>query len=556
MATKIQEKKKAIRYKPYDQDIVIELPILLREVVKDNALVCIVNEVVNRIPIEKLWVYYSGKGCPAFHPLMLIKVWVYGFCNKVYTSRPLAKKLREDLCYMWLAGGQRPCFKTLSEFRGNRMEGIIEEVFKETLMYLVEKGYVDLNDLYIDGSKWEANANQHKINWRKNTERYKLGVEERIVELLGQIKQLQRQEDSSYADSDLESHVSEEQIKLDLSSGQLHQHIVKVNELVEQQNNKKKKRKLQSLNNKLSKETEKIEKYEYQEETLAGRNSYSRTDEDATAMRMKDDSLKPGYNPQISTSNQYIVNATIHQNASDSVNLPEHIEQLEERVKDIVPADWSPDYTGDAGYGSEENYELLAEKQMTAYLKYPSWFAEQSGQIKKKTYNKYNWTYEQQGDYFLCPQGKKIHFLQRVDRANRNGYIQHLKVYQSEGCKDCPVFKECRGDRAKKDSNRKVFINEDLEVHKEKARQRLNSEEGVVKRATRSTDVETPFGDIKYNRGHRRFILRGLEKVNIEFLLLCIAHNLKKVYCEVTGIWSEYYAQRASRRATKKKKGK
>lgn len=552
MSTKIQEKRK-IRYKAYSQDVVIELPILLKEVVKDNVLVQIVNEVVDRIGLEKLSVYYSSRGCPAFHPLMLIKVWVYGFCNKVYTSRPLAKKLREDLCYMWLAGGQRPCFKTLSEFRGKRLQGMIEEIFKEVLRYLVQEDYVNLEDLYVDGSKWEANANKHKITWRKNTERYKLAVEERIVELLDEIAALQSKEDCKYGSKDLKSHGTQEQITLELSSKNLHAQIAKVNDLVDEEIDKKKKRKLKSMSNKLSKETEKIEKYEEQEVVLAGRNSYSQTDEDATAMRMKDDALKPGYNPQISTSNQYIVNATLHQNASDSVTLPSHIEKMEQRVSDIVSSDWSPDWTGDAGYGSEENYEILEVKQMGSYLKYPSWFAEHSGKIEKRIYNKYNWSYEERQDYFLCPEGKKLNFSERSERVNKNGYTQQFKVYESEGCKDCPVFEECRGERASKDTNRKVYINENLEVHKKKAKQQLASEEGIEKRSNRSTDVETPFGDIKYNRGHRRFILRGLEKVNIEFLLLSIAHNLKKVYCEVTGIWAEYYAQRAARSATKKK---
>ena len=248
MSTKVQEKRK-IRYKPYSQDVVVHLPILLKEVVKENALVRIVNEVVDQIAIEKLSEYYSGKGCPPFNPLMQIKVWVYGFCNKVYTSRPLAKKLREDLCFMWLAGGQRPCFKTLSEFRGNRMQGMIEEIFKEVLRYLVEKDYIDLEDLYVDGSKWEANANKHKITWRKNTERYKLAVEERIVDLLGEIATLQCQEDGKYGSKNLKSQGTEAQITLELSSKELQAQIKKVDELVEQESDKKKKRKLKSLNN-------------------------------------------------------------------------------------------------------------------------------------------------------------------------------------------------------------------------------------------------------------------------------------------------------------------
>ena len=134
MSTNIQENRE-IRYKPYNQDIVVQLPVRLESVINKNVLVKVVDEVVNRIDVRKLSIYYSGIGCPPYYPLLLIKVWVYGFCNKIYTSRPLAKKIREDLCFMWLAGGSQPCFKTLSEFRGNRMEGMIEVIFKEVLLY-------------------------------------------------------------------------------------------------------------------------------------------------------------------------------------------------------------------------------------------------------------------------------------------------------------------------------------------------------------------------------------------------------------------------------------
>lgn len=555
MSTNIQENRE-IRYKPYNQDIVVHLPVRLESVINKNVLVKVVDEVVNRIDVRKLSIYYSGIGCPPYYPLLLIKVWVYGFCNKIYTSRPLAKKIREDLCFMWLAGGSQPCFKTLSEFRGNRMEGMIEVIFKEVLLYLLEQDYIDLEDLYVDGSKWEANGNKHKIIWRKNTARYKAAVEQRVEELLAQIAELQRTEDIEYGLKDLKGCVKEEEIELRLNSEQLGKTIEQVNDLVSRKADKEVAKKMGSLTKKLIKEQAAIKKYEKQEEVLAGRNSYSKTDEEATAMRMKDDTLKPGYNPQITTSNQYIVNVSIHQNASDSVTFPVHVLQMEERVVDIVGPDWSPDWTGDAGYGSEENYELLEEKQMTAYLKYPSWYSEYSGQIKKKTYNKYNWTYNKDEDYYECPQGQKLVFLEWSERINRNGFKQKFKVYESESCKDCPVFKECRGERANEETNRRVYINENLEVYKAKAKQLLESDEGIEKRSNRATEVETPFGDIKFNMGHRRFILRGLEKVNIEFLLLAIAHNLRKVYCKITGVWEEYYVQRAARRAQKKKKGK
>lgn len=433
---------------------------------------------------------------------------------------------------------------------------MIETIFKTVLIYLVEQDYIDLNDLYVDGSKWEANAYKYGITWRKNVARYKGGVEGRIEELLDQIIQLQQIEDAEYGLKDLKCCAKEEEINFRLSSSELIQTVQQVNELVAIQSNKKQAKKLKSLSNKLEKEREKLAKYEKQEQTLGTRNSFSKTDTDATGMRMKDDSLKPGYNPQITTSNQFIVNATVHQNSSDSVTLPHHVQVMEERVATIVGPSWHPDWTADAGYGSEENYELLEAKQMGAFVKYPSWHAEQSGKIKERTYNKYNWAYDQTTDCFICPQGRKLSFSEMVERSNKNDFKQIFRVYECESCQDCPVFKACRGEKTSEVSNRKVRVNENLEIHKAKAKEKLASEQGKEKRAKRGVEVETPFGNIKYNMGHRRFILRGLKKVNIEFLLLAIAHNLRKVHCKITGVWEEYYAQRAAKSAKKKKKGK
>jgi len=553
MSTKIKEKEE-IRYKPYTQDQIVHLPILLKSFVKDNVLVQLIDELVENMDIGILNNYYSGIGCPAYHPKMLIKVWLYGYCNKVYTCRPLAKKLREDLGFMWLSGMQQPCFKTLSEFRGNRMEGLIDEVFRIVLEYLVKNDYIDLDDLYIDGSKWEANGNKYKVVWRKNTERYKLGVHERITGLLEQLKVLQELEDEKYGSRDLKAHQSEEVIKLALTSAELTVEIQKVNELVAKQTDKQKTKALKKLSKKLEEETEKIKKYEKQEKVLGSRNSYSKTDEDATFMRMKDDLLRAGYNTEITTSNQYILNPTIHQNASDSPTLPSHIEKLEERVEDFVGPDWAPDVTADAGYGSEENYDLLASKSMRGFVKYPLWFQEHSGQLAKKIYRKENWPYHEAADYFVCPAEKKFHFLENKQAITRNGYERSLRVYECESCLNCPLFKECRWEKAKPESNKRLQISRNLEAHKATAKELLASDEGKEKRSQRSVDVETPFGNIKYNMGHRRFYLRGKEKVYIEFSLLSLAHNIRKIYCEKTGIWAEYYAQRAERSAQKQKK--
>ena len=183
METKVVTGRKIV-FKPYDQNQFVRVPIQVEEFIAPGHLVRIIDGVIEQIKMEDLEAYYVGGGSSAYHPKMMIKVWVYGYCTRVYTTRPLSRAMREQLPFMWLAGGQQPSFKTLSEFRGNRMQRMIDVVFKQVLLMLVEEGYIDLEDLYVDGSKWEANGNRHKVVWAKNMARYKASVLERIEGLL------------------------------------------------------------------------------------------------------------------------------------------------------------------------------------------------------------------------------------------------------------------------------------------------------------------------------------------------------------------------------------
>lgn len=553
MSLKIQENVQ-IRFKEYDQNQVVEVPVLVKDAVKENALVQIVDEVVGSIDLSKLTAYYSKMGCPAYHPHMMLKVWIYGFCNKVYTCRVLESKLKEDLGFIYLSGNQRPCFKTLSEFRSNRMKGMVDEVFKEVLFYLLERGYIDLEDLFVDGTMMEANANKYKINWAKNTARWKAAAQERVKGFLEQADELQAQEDEQYGNKGLPKYQNQEQIALELDSVSLQERIVSINQKAEELADKQLQRKLKSIGNKVLKEAQKIAKYEQQEKTLAGRNSYSKTDKDATALRMKDDSLKPGYNVQITTSNQFILNTSVHATAADSATFESHISKLEQYVEGLVPGAWHPSMTTDAGYGSEEVYALLESKNWTGYVKYFTWYREQTGQIAKQPYRRENWQWDSQGGYFICPQGRKLFLAEECDKKTKTGYTRHLHVYECESCQGCPAFKQCRRDTAPPDSNRRLWISWKLEAYKEKAKALLASEQGKAKRAQRGVDVETPFGNIKHNRNYRRFLLRGQQKVYIEACLLSISHNLIKVECDVTGKWEEHYARRRARAAANKKK--
>jgi transposase len=565
METKIEEKGEK-RFKKYDQNEAVLLPIQLERMIPIGSLARIVNDLVDRIGVEELLPLYKTKGCPPYHPLMLIKVWIYGYCEGVYTSRRLAKSLREGIVYMWLSGNQQPCFKTLSEFRGSKMQHLVDSVFTHVLSMLVELGYIDLDELYVDGTKIEANANKYSGVWAKNTARYKAKVQERIGVLLEELKAMQKAEDEKYGSKDLAEVGQGQDVSEILTSDQIQSSLQCYYQAIEDAKTQDKAqqqiKELAKGLKKVEKELTSLERYEQQERILAGRNSYSKTDPDATMMRLKDERLAAAYNLQHSTSNQYIVNYTVAQNTVDNTTLISHLNKMDQRWEDLQghgvqiqertaqdPAK-TPSFCGDAGYGSEENYAELERRGWTAYVKYPLWHQEISGELSKKKFRRENWPFDEKADYYLCPNDRKLTFLKLGTNTTKTGYVVHVRIYQCEDCQGCPFALECKGNSAL----RTVQHSPKGEQYKKQAKALLDSDEGQQARSQRSVEVESAFGNIKYNMGYDRFLLRELPKVYVEYGFWALAHNLRKVYCEQSGVWKQYYAQRASKKGQKVQK--
>lgn len=268
----------------------------------------------------------------------------------------------------------------------------------------------------------------------------------------------------------------------------------------------------------------KMAEYEQKQEILGTRNSYSKTDKDATFMRMKDDhmqngQLKAGYNWQISTSDQYIVNYSIHQNPTDTLAFKPHIDQYENLYKTLPE-----NITADAGYGSEENYEYLTDKEITGYVKYNYFHKEQTKKYKEDPFRVDNLYYNPDRDKVYCPIGQPMGNIGECNRLTSSGYKQSYTRYQARNCDECPLRSQCH----KAKGNRVVEINHNLRHHKAKVRRNLLSDQGIAHRKQRPADVEAVFGNIKHNKNFKRFMLRGINKVEIETGLVAIAHNLAK----------------------------
>ncbi|QNL52600.1 IS1182 family transposase [Olivibacter sp. SDN3] len=363
----------------------------------------------------------------------------------------------------------------------------------------------------MDGTKIESAAGRYTFVWKGSVEKNKAKLENKIQSVLSDIESQIKQD---------QSELGRDETPKPIKSNELRDRLSLLNEKL-----KATAKPTQKQLKKLREEhLPRLEKYEKQLATLGERNSYSKTDEDATFMRLKDDhmqngQLKPAYNTQISTEEQFITHYSIHQTSTDTTTLEDHLDSFEDqynRQSDVVVAD--------AGYGSEENYEMLESKNIEGYVKYNYFHKEQKRNQRNNPFLLQNLYYHKEQDFYVCPMGQKMEFAGKGIRKSTNGYSSRVSYYRAERCEGCPLRGQCH----KAQGNRIIEVNHRLNELKTRARERLTSETGKYHRSKRPIEVEAVFGQMKSNNRFNRLTMRGLEKVDIEFALMCIGHNLRK----------------------------
>jgi transposase len=502
-------------FKPYSPNQMMLLPPSLDELIPAQHPVRVVNEVIESIDVSPLLKNYKSGGTSSYHPKMLLKVMVYAYMTNVYSSRKMENALRENIFFMWLSGMTYPDHNTINRFRSERLANVLKDIFKEVVLLLSEQGFISLKEVYTDGTKMEANANRYTFVWGNSIKHHKEKIKQQVTELWKYAQSVAADEMDAPEPPDFDN--------TPIDSKRIKETIEKIDEVLKDKEvDKKVKAKLRYAKNNFAAN---LDKYEQQEQILNGRNSYSKTDEDATFMRMKDDhmkngQLKPGYNVQISTSNQYIVNYSIHPNPNDTGTLKSHLQQHEQSYNSLPET-----LTADAGYGSEENYQLLEDAGIEAYVKYSYFDKEQSTlDEKKRPFSTDKLHYNKDKDEYICPIGQPMKHIGITKKETSNGFRQTIHKYQAQNCMECPLNGSCH----KSKGSRVIEVNHNLNRHKQKTKELLNSEEGEAHRKQRPIDVEPVFGNIKENHRFRRFMLRGKEKVSIEWGLLSIAQNLRK----------------------------
>ncbi len=508
-----------MNFKHYNQRQTALFPYSFDDLISEKHPVRVVDQVVESINIQPLLKAYSKEGNPGYHAKMLLKVMIYAYMSNVYSSRKIELAIRENINFMWLTGMSTVDHNTINRFRSDKLKDSFKEIFKQVVMMLAEEGLISMKQIYTDGTKIEAQAGRYTFVWGKSIKTNK-------AKMLTQLEDLWNYAQSISNDDDPDTEPPQfKEISQEVILKTVKQIDTKLSG--NEKASKKSKAKLRYIKQNFEKN---LRKYEEQEAILGERNSYSKTDPDATFMRMKEDhmqngQLKPGYNAQISTENQIIVNYTLHQNPTDAKTLKPHLENLKETYGEEIFKKIE-NITADAGYGSEENYDYLEKEELTAYVKYNTFEKEQDKnyQKKHKTFSKENLYYNQEEDYYVCPIGQKMHKTHESTKTTQAGYIQQLSHYQAQNCEGCPL----RGVCFKAQGNRSIERNHNLERHKEKIRELLTSQTGIQKRKQRSADVEPVFAQMKHNNNFRRFSLKGIQKTELEFGLMALAHNLRK----------------------------
>ncbi|QTD40974.1 transposase [Sporosarcina sp. Te-1] len=166
----------------------------VQELIPENHIARVVDEMVEAIPDERLYTYYTGGGRSSYHPKMMLKVILYAYSQKIYSCRGIEKMITENLPAMWLAAMERPDFRTLNDFRGIRMKAMMDELFETMILKLIEEGYITMENYFLDGTKIEANANKYSFVWKKSTLRFEEKLKEKIRTTLANIQEIAQAE--------------------------------------------------------------------------------------------------------------------------------------------------------------------------------------------------------------------------------------------------------------------------------------------------------------------------------------------------------------------------
>ena len=444
-------------------------------------------------------------------PCTMFELLVFAYMNGIYSSRDIESACRHDIRFMWILQNEPvPDHTTIARFQNERLTGVMEELFYQLTEKLYQMGELSYRHIFVDGTKIEANANRYTFVWAKAVAKQLEKLEIRIAKEVPPVA-VRYELPADTSPEDCLSHLMRlaNLVNLTFVSGK-GRHKIQLQRDIEL----------------LTSFCERKEGYKEHQTTLGKRKSYSKTDHDATFMRLKEDhmqngQLKPAYNVQIGVESEYIIGLGLFPNPTDTTTLPPFLDRVQDRSGHRIEA-----VIADAGYAGEENYTYLEQNGQEAYIKPADYEVRKTRKFRNDRFRVENMPYDAESDSFTCPNGKKLVPLYDSHRKSENGFAAAKQNYVCESCAGCPYREKCFKGQYE---NRKISLSQTFARQKREAAERINTPEGIKLRVNRSIQVEGAFGVIKEDYGFRRFLTRGKRKTETQFFLLAFAYNIRKL---------------------------
>ena len=500
--------------------------------IPENDPVRLLNAVTERMDYREIEAAYSRYGRIEYSPKILTKVIVYGYMRGIISTRGIEKACKENICFMYLLEGQKaPDHNTISRFRSKvLLKGSGCDLLKQLIIMLKEAGLIDLSAIFIDGTKIEANANKYSFVWKKAQAKKLIKLGERIKAELPAL--LEKAEIRFYIGEAIKLHHLKKLMKklkaackekgLEFVSGK-----------------GKHKSTLQRLTEKVEDWISKYKQYIADVHICGDRNSYSKTDHDATFMHMKEDymrngQLKPGYNVNVATSNEFIIGTYISADRSDVQTLIPFMKQLRTTYEGHV----LQKVVVDSGYESEENYCWFEEHPETElYVKPSNHEVKKTKKYRTDISRRENMIYDPEADTYTCANGKLLRASYEKHSKSASGLDLTTTVYECGECDGCPLkekyIRSCGSKKPLDERHKVLYVSKRFARQRTAMEEKITSESGILLRVNRSIQAEGNFAFAKEDMEFRRFLTRGKRKVEAEWLLLSLAINILKLHFKI-----------------------
>ena len=513
-------------YTSFSRPYQLKLPLEIGHIIPDNDCVRLLGQFVEELDLSDLYSTYSKVKENQVSPRQMLKIMLYAYHEGNFSSRGIEKACRRDINYMYLLEGRSaPDHATIARFRSIHFAEVAEKYLAMSVSYLMNLGEISSKEIFIDGTKIEANANKYTFVWKKS-------VTKNQAKLLDKMALLVQECVETYGLRKI-WHGQVKEKHLEKVIRQLYR--IKEEEGIEfVHGSGKRKTQLQRHVEELEEATDRLKEYSRKLSILGERNSYSKTDPDATFMRMKEDAmlngqLKPAYNLQLGVDSGYISWLTLSPKPTDTMTLIPFLKGLEASLGHRYPV-----VVADAGYESEENYSFLENRKMTAVIKPANYEISKTRKYRKDISRKENMPYDPKGDFYTCMNGCQLKACYTKKRKTASGYVRQETVYRCDDCLGCPHKSECiKGKNWKipeEERFKTLSVSRKFERQRKECLDRIVSDEGVQLRVNRSIQAEGAFALWKEDQKFRQFLCRGQANVYAESVLMAMAQNIGNLH--------------------------